>query len=811
MDVKKLISDFSIAEKIELYNCLYTDLSGKGIGGDTELAHVNSEEMVVLRAMGGAGTINPNTNLIQFLGGGSSSPPPSPAVQTSVQQSEFPSELKPFIKDIFGKAQAIQEQREEEGFQAFQGPLQAQFDPAQTKAFEQIEQIPGATQPLFEEATTLARDATRSPTDPQEVASFMNPFLRNVTDIQKREAQRIGDVEEQQLAAQAAQAGAFGGSRAAVLEAERQRNLATQLDDIEARGLAASYQDAQTRLANQRAREAAGATQLASLGSAIPAQQLKELGALSGVGAARQTQAQRGIDLARQEFEAEEAFPLRTLQEFSSILRGFPIEPTRTTTKEQFSAAQPLSTQLLGVGTQALGALGAAGIKPFGQAGGMVREMPVKAQSGGALSSLMEKTQDLDTSPVVGMARGGDIMSFLSPAFGAGRAAKKGGIKGLASFFSPAFAASQGKLPGGLQSIQNMLGGSPPPPPAVLPQEEIDKQKDAAIRQLAARGQQMASKGAGPAQVGAQMGQVRQPFKEGGGLRQMVQLPVQKMQEGGTPIYPEVDVDLKDIRTLGGMVPDFYDYAKAGALGGYGMTIPGITQEELGEMAETAFIGASPAALAAAAEGDGGVAAEVTQAEGGLEETPRPKAKKTPAPDKKKKGEDLYRSPEEAAYASLIDSDAGQRAAKRYFAGENVTLANISEALKAYKGFKDTKQAQKEKINAANIKKAAAARAARTADAELALKQGQLRTELGKPATERIKALNSLLQAKSATLNDPATSQFLTKEQKAQLQREVAQLEAQLQPLLALPSPALEALAEIQGVSATKPLSKKAT
>ena len=744
--------------------------------------------------------------------GGGGSPPPPPAVQTQVQQSEFPSELKPFISDIFGKAQAIQEQREEEGFQAFEGPLQAQFDPAQTKAFEQIEQLPGATQPLFDEATTLAREATRSPTDPQEVASFMNPFLRNVTDIQKREAQRIGDVEEQQLAAQAAQAGAFGGSRAAILEAERQRNLAQQLDDIEARGLAASFQDAQQRLANQRSREGAGAAQLAALGSAIPAQQLKELGALSGVGAARQTQAQRGIDLARQEFEAEEAFPLRTLQEFSSILRGFPIEPTRTTSTKEFSAAQPLSTQLLGVGTQALGALGAAGIKPFGQAGGMVREMPVKAQSGGALGSLMERTQDLDTSPVIGMAKGGDIMSFLSPAFGAGRAAKKGGIKGLASFLSPAFAASQGKLPGSLQSIQNMLGGSPPPPPPVISQEEIDKQKDAAIRQLAARGQQMASKGAPRAQVGAQMGQVRQPFKGGGGLRQMVQLPVQKMQEGGTPIYPEVDVDLKDIRTLGGMVPDFYDYAKAGMLGNIGMTFgPALTQEELGEMAETAFIGAGPAALAAAAEDDGGVAAEVTQAEGGMEETPKPKAKKTPAPAKKKKGEDLYRSPEEAAYASLIDSDAGQKAAERYFKGENVTLANISEALKAYKGFKDTEMAQRRAINEANIKKAAAARAARTADAELALKQGQLRTELGKPATERIKALNSLLQAKAATLNDPATSQFLTNEQKAQLRREVAELEAQLQPLLALPSPALEALAEIQGVSATKPLSKKAT
>ena len=580
------------------------------------------------------------------------------------------------------------------------------------------------------------------------------------------------------------------------------------MDDIEARGLAASYQDAQQRLANQRSREAAGATQLASLGSAIPAQQLKELGALSGVGAARQTQAQRGIDLARQEFEAEEAFPLRTLQEFSSILRGFPIEPTRTTKEQQFSAAQPLSTQLLGVGTQALGALGAAGIKPFGQAGGMVREMPVKAQSGGALGSLMERTQDLDTSPVIGMAKGGDILSFLSPAFGAARSAKKGGIKGLASFVSPVFAMSQGKLPMGLSSI--MGSDTPPPPPPVISQEEIDKQIDAALRQRAAQGQQMASKGAPRAQVGAQMGQVRQPFKGGGGLRQMVQLPVQKMQEGGTPIYPEVS--LKDIRTLGGTVPDFYDYAKAGMLGNIGVTFgPALTQEELGEMAKTAFIGTAPAALAAA-EDDGGVAAEVTQAEGEMEETPKPKAPKTPAPDKKKKGKDLYRSPEEAAYASLMDSDAGQKAAERYFKGENVTLANISEALKAYKGFKDTEMAQRRAINEANIKKAAAARAARTADAELALKQGQIRTELDKPTAERIKALNSLLQAKVATLSDTYMQSLDASDpRKAKLLGEVKQLQEQLQPFLTLPSPALEKISELVGISSVKPLSKKAT
>jgi len=826
MDVKKLISDFSIAEKIELYNCLYTDLSGKGIGGDTELAHVNSEEMVVLRAMGGAGTINPNTNLIQFLGGGSSSPPPAPAVQTSVQQSEFPTELKPFIKDIFGKAQAIQEQREEAGFQAFEGPLQARFDPAQTRAFEQIEQIPGATQPLFEEATTLAREATRSPTDPQEVASFMNPFLRNVTDIQKREAQRIGDVEEQQLAAQAAQAGAFGGSRAAVLEAERQRNLATQLGDIEARGLAASYQDAQTRLANQRAREAAGATQLASLGSAIPAQQLKELGALSGVGAARQTQAQRGIDLARQEFEAEEAFPLRTLQEFSSILRGFPIEPTRTTKEQQFSAAQPLSTQLLGVGTQALGALGAAGIKPFGQAGGMVKEMPVKAQSGGALSSLLEKTQDLDTSPVLGMKRGG---SFMEQLLTGGLLSTDKAINMAKKLPAPVTSMLGGA---GLPKLLNQMGSraqAPAAPAAGPSQEEIDKQIDAMLRQRAAQGQQMASKGAGPAQVGSQVGQVRQAFKGGGGLRQMVQLPSNRVRFGKTAYQDASSPLVEDTRELyeeyiggpqrRGAEVGRLMYERPGPLT-YGSEYVFGTREGLEDIErqqaeydkainQITSIGATPAALAD--DGDGGIAAEVTQAEGGLEETPKPKAKKTPAPDKKKKDTKILMDPEQAGFMKIAEAERFIDKTPMINKQGNVTLGNMAKLLGTYTDYKKAEQAQKEKINAANIKKAAAARAARTADAELALKQGQLRTELGKPAVERIKALNSLFQAKSATLNDPATSQFLTEAQKTQLRTEIAQLEAQLQPLLALPSPALEALAEIQGISATKPLRKKAT
>ena len=725
--------------------------------------------------------------------GGGGTPPPAPAVQTSVQQSEFPTELKPFIQDIFGKAQAIQENKEAEGFQAFQGPLQAEFDPAQTKSFEQIEAIPGATQPLFDDATTLARSASGPLPTAEELQAASNPFVRNVIDIQKREAERVSDVQGQKQDAAAAQAGAFGGSRAAILEAERQRNLNQELGDIEAQGQLAAFQDAQQRIAQQRGREASGATQLAALGSAIPAQQLKELGALSGVGAARQTQAQRGIDLARQEFEAEEAFPSQTLQEFSSVLRGFPLAPTRSTTSQQFSAAQPLSTQLLGVGTQALGALGASGALKgaFGQAGGQVGRMPVKKyQGGGALNSLINNTEGLDTQPVIGMAGGGGfkgMMGFLSPVYGMGRAAKKGGLKGLMTHLSPAFAMSQGKLPMGLDNLMGGGGPDAPPPPSipaastVLSPEELAKQKDAVLRAQAARGQQAASAGAPRGQAFSQTGnQVRQPFKHGGGLRQMVNLPSNRVQFGKTA-YQNVTEEqtfldeVNRFKRLGRfpspetkspimLFPPSAAPVTYANTGTSSVDSPAIRQaetaahlERLGpnmmveEMGPVAQIGEASVRL-----GDGN--AEVTEA-AELDIAPAPKApasKPKASDDPAPKAEEvkLYRDPEEAAYASLIDSQAGQNAAKRYFAGENVGLANISEALKAYKGFKDTEMGQRQKINEANLKKAAAARATRSAALADTLKLTEIANNQDAPAVARMKAASQGLSAIKDMAND---------------------------------------------------------
>ena len=367
MEANKLINDLSVAEKIELYNCLYEDLSGKGIDGDTELAHVNVEEMAVLRAMGGSGTINPNTNLIQF-GGGGSPPPPPPATQTVTQQATIPEELKPFVTDALEKARAIQERREVEGYVPFSGPRIAEFAPEQTQAFESIKGLVGQGQQYFDPAARLTAASAFAPTGPQ-VGQFMNPYLQNVVDIQQREARRAADVERQQLGAQAVGAGGFGGSRQAILEAEQARNLQQQLGDIQARGLAGAYEDAQARLQQQRERERLAGAQFATLGQVAPGQAFRELSALEAIGAQRQQQQQQALDIAQQEYEIARTFPERTLQDYQSIIRGYaaPIPASTVERSQRTTPAPSFLQQAAGLGGLALGAASA-----FKKEGGLV-------------------------------------------------------------------------------------------------------------------------------------------------------------------------------------------------------------------------------------------------------------------------------------------------------------------------------------------------------------------------------------------------------------------------------------------------------
>lgn len=87
--------------------------------------------------------------------------------------------------------------------------------------------------------------STQSFTQPGTAASYMSPYTQNVLDVQKAQAQRDYDEQISGLHSQAAKAGAFGGSRQAVVDAEANRDLQNRMAQIQATGEQQAFQQAQ--------------------------------------------------------------------------------------------------------------------------------------------------------------------------------------------------------------------------------------------------------------------------------------------------------------------------------------------------------------------------------------------------------------------------------------------------------------------------------------------------------------------------------------------------------------------------------------
>jgi hypothetical protein len=155
----------------------------------------------------------------------------------------------------------------------------------------------------------------------QSAQDYMNPYMQNVVDIQKREAQRAADIAGTQRGAQAVKSGAFGGARQAIMDAEAQRNLSQQMGDIQAQGSQAAYDraaqmftsDQARQLAAQQANQQAGITTGGqNLSANLATQQLGTQtglqGALANLSAAQQANVQnQASQLQTQGLNAQQA------------------------------------------------------------------------------------------------------------------------------------------------------------------------------------------------------------------------------------------------------------------------------------------------------------------------------------------------------------------------------------------------------------------------------------------------------------------------------------------------------------------------
>ena len=228
-------------------------------------------------------------------------------------------------------------------------------------------------------------------TNPAAYQAYMSPYQQAVTDLQMESARRQADITRQQRSAQATRAGAFGGARQAIEEAEAQRALGSQLQNIQAAGLQSAFQQAQQNISKRADLELqglAGAQQglagaqagygmAGQMGSALGALGAQQLGAQQGifglqqqVGAQQQAQEQAIINQAIQNYAQSREAPLQALNQFNALLRGYALPGTTAT---QYQAAPSLTSQLAGLGTAGVGLAGLANTAGIGKkAGGTI-------------------------------------------------------------------------------------------------------------------------------------------------------------------------------------------------------------------------------------------------------------------------------------------------------------------------------------------------------------------------------------------------------------------------------------------------------
>jgi len=273
--------------KVWLLKRLYKDIAAEGRMGDTQLAHINDYEAGLLKSVGGTGTINPATGLVEY-GGGKGGGSPAPTTQESTSYStNLPEYAQPFFEEQMKQGARLTYNTDSSGnvtgvkpSPVYGGPRVAGFLPDQTAAQantrvltepEQIAQagtaltgsLTGANTAMggideamkYTPAFTVGETVTTEKfTDPGIAANYMNPYQQQVVDVQTAEARRQADIAKASRGLGSINRGTFGGGRQALMEGEADRALATQLGQIQAQGSQQAYQQGQQAFTQDQAR-----------------------------------------------------------------------------------------------------------------------------------------------------------------------------------------------------------------------------------------------------------------------------------------------------------------------------------------------------------------------------------------------------------------------------------------------------------------------------------------------------------------------------------------------------------------------------
>jgi hypothetical protein len=318
-------------------------------GNPEQGKQINAEKFVPggIAQLAGGGTIH------RFNLGGTAPTTATPPLSTSTATplgTSTSSSLSPwagdYVTNYLGKGQALAEAP----YQSFQGPLTAGASGLQQQAFAGI----GAAAQEGYKPTTYQGGTFGA----QEAQQYMNPYLSAALNPQLDEMRRQAQITRVGDAGRLTQAGAFGGSRQAIMESEGNRNLLEKQGQAIGTGYQTAYDKAMQQFNTEQDRRmgAEKATEASRQYSADYG--LKSLGEAASLGAVQRGIEGEGIAADKQQFEEQRDYPLKMVQYQKDLLQGLPITSAATTANttgvsqiaSQISGLQGLYELLAGLG-----------------------------------------------------------------------------------------------------------------------------------------------------------------------------------------------------------------------------------------------------------------------------------------------------------------------------------------------------------------------------------------------------------------------------------------------------------------------------
>jgi hypothetical protein len=211
-----------------------------------------------------------------------------------------------YVTDMLGQGKALGNQ----AYQGYEGPLSASTNELQDKSFTGIG---GLTAPENMGAYTPQTFGA------EQATAGMNPYLMASLNPQLDEARRQSEIDRVANAGRMTQAGAFGGSRQALMDMENTRNLQSNLANITGQGYATAYDKAREQFNTEQGRGMEAQNAANQYGFDV-------LNRQGTAGAEQRGIASEGMAADYAQFKEERDYPYKQVQYMQSLLQGLPLE-----------------------------------------------------------------------------------------------------------------------------------------------------------------------------------------------------------------------------------------------------------------------------------------------------------------------------------------------------------------------------------------------------------------------------------------------------------------------------------------------------